>query len=88
MKIYGFKIRLSIKIFSKKVAVMMFAIQLAAIQTQSNVNNSVSFWQFQNNQYSVIPEVTKFIPMENTHSYGCFIKTNIYSDTKSNNPKF
>lgn len=77
-----FKIRQSIKNIQQKGSGYDVAIQLAAIQTQSNVNNNVSFWQFQNKQYSVIPEVTKFTPTENTHSYGCFIKTNIYSDTK------
>jgi mevalonate kinase len=56
------------------------AVQLYALQ-----NSSVNFtvWEFQNINNNDIPKVKKLqIPNHLLSQYGCFLKTNIYSDTK------
>ncbi|WP_158996894.1 hypothetical protein [Pigmentibacter ruber] len=57
------------------------AVQLAHYLSQSE-NEPIQFWVFQNQEDSEIPNITKFKPKDDINLYGCFLKTNIYSDTK------
>lgn len=63
------------------------AVQLMASQIHQN-EKKVGMWIFQNNQNSNVPTIKSFITKENIVKYGCFLSTNIYSDTKKSISSF
>lgn len=56
------------------------SVQLAASQNDK-LNKKISLWAFQNQEENDIPAIKNFYPNENISNYGCFLSTNIYSDT-------
>lgn len=56
------------------------AVQLAASQNNP-LDNKTKLWIFQNKKESPIPSIQSFIPNEDISKYGCFLSTNIYSNT-------
>ncbi|WGL59098.1 hypothetical protein QEJ31_11260 [Pigmentibacter sp. JX0631] len=74
-------IRQSIKNIQGKGSGYDVAIQLAHYLIEEKKDRT-EFWTFQNQINSEIPNVTKFNLIDDIKLYGCFLKTNIYSDTK------
>ncbi len=81
------KIRESIKNIQGNGSGYDVATQLIASQ-DSQLNQKMNLWIVQNIKESDIPSFKKFIPNENISNYGCFISTNIYSDTSKAIKKF
>lgn len=75
-------IRNSIKNIQIKGSGYDVAVQLAACTQQNLKHNKINFWEFENLRDTPIPKVTIFNPDADIENYGCFVKTNIYSDTK------
>jgi mevalonate kinase len=63
------------------------AVQLAAIENDET-DKKTKFWIFQNKLNSIIPNIYPYIPNINLNSLGCFISTNIYSNTTKALHKF
>jgi mevalonate kinase len=74
------KIRESIKNIQGNGSGYDIAVQLIASQ-ENHINQKLNLWVFQNNKESDIPYIEKLISIDNITNFGCFISTNIYSDT-------
>ncbi|WP_397601310.1 hypothetical protein [Silvanigrella sp.] len=63
------------------------AVQLAAIE-KNEIDKNTNFWIFQNKMNSIIPNIHAFEPNISLNNLGCFISTNIYSNTTKALHKF
>ena len=80
-------IRESIKNIQGKGSGYDVAVQLAASQN-NQLNRKLNLWSFQNKEETDIPIIENIILDKNISKYGCFLSTNIYSDTTKAIKKF
>jgi mevalonate kinase len=80
-------IRDSIKNIQGKGSGYDVAVQLAASQS-NQLDKNLNLWIFQNKKGSEIPTIEKITHNKNISDYGCFLSTNIYSDTTKAIKKF
>lgn len=63
------------------------AVQLAALKEQET-NSKTKCWIFQNKNNSIVPSISHFVPDVSIFNLGCFVSTNIYSNTSKIIRKF